>query len=55
MKKTKTVIVMLEGTTELNRRDLADAITEALTFRLADSDFSLTQKVRVQVAQGPKD
>ena len=51
--KPKTKIIMMEGTTELSNAELAAAITEALKFRLADSDFSLTQKVRVQVAQSP--
>ena len=53
--KPKTKIITIEGTSELSNRDLAAAITEAIQFRLADSDFTLTQKVRVQVAQAAKD
>ena len=53
--KPKTKIITLEGTSELSNAELAAAITEAIRFHLADSDFSLTQKVRVQVAQGPKE
>lgn len=47
----RTKIVTLEGTSELSNAELARLITEAVKFRLADSDFELTQKVRVQVAQ----
>ena len=55
MPKAKTKIVTIEGTSELNNRDLAELITKAIEFMCADSDFTITQRVRVQVAQAAKD
>ena len=49
--KPKTKIITLEGTSEVSNAELARMVEEVIRMALADSDFSLTQKVRVQVAQ----
>ena len=61
MATPKTKMVILEGTTLLNNRDLAEYFKRLLESTTDDSKiifgdgFKLTQKPRVQVAQSPKD
>lgn len=50
---TKTKIIVLEGTTELSNKQLIEQIIYAINIYLS-GDFTLTQKPRVQVAQGGK-
>lgn len=56
MPKAKTKIVILEGTTELSNAELVKYLQDLFDPGTSGemSDFTLTQKPKVQVAQQPK-